>query len=485
MREWVAFAVGAALVGLPARALAGDGGVSDGGMGDGGLADAGDDGGFVSTQTQGTVKLAPCDATATRCESGAFTVDRFEKLKPDFDFDSGWLPSSGPVQVRLVVYMHRRTRVAMTGALQASWPEPVTATPTGTRGTGVLAIDDGVFAQLQGHIHVTIAGQTLDWQGPIPSLPSIDLAATNTTTFDPFAWDDQKPAPSVSAITPLNQLFKVPLVNIPLPLSSGGVELQAQALYQASYVTNRIGFDETADASAIPWVTGASPASRWLITSTPGFDTSLWVHGTVTHGMTVDFIPGLYVELLGQTFTLPLLDIPVQLPSQPEPWDFDPVSLHVPLPRIDAPHEIALGDVPIGQRTPAMVPIASTGEAPLTVDPSDPDPFVTLADAQLVIAPSSSEALEAEVTPAALGPLETTITLASNDPLVPSTVVHVTANAVAPGTPTGAASGCACEAGRSAGAPAGVLLAIAGAGALAARRRARRAVAGAGARSRV
>src|SRR5688500_2980267 len=71
--------------------------------------------------TTGVVQAKQCTELDTKCQRGAFTVSKSERIAADFDFDTGWLPKDAPVQVRLVTYLHGRTRVDMSGTIDATW----------------------------------------------------------------------------------------------------------------------------------------------------------------------------------------------------------------------------------------------------------------------------------------------------------------------------------------------------------------------------
>jgi uncharacterized protein (TIGR03382 family) len=368
-----------------------------------------------------------------QCESAKFTVSHSEKIGADFDFDTDWQPKDAPIQVRLFSYLHGRTRVDMSGALEAKWPDPVRLTPIPTNGTGLLATDDGLVAKAQIRFKVNVAGKDYSWEGDIPGAPKVDFAAISSVHFDPWAWKGGPMGPQTSGKTAELDLYKVPLTDsfIPIPGIEGGFELRGQGQFDAGYVSTLIAFDEIVSKGLIPDVDGTHAFTDVLISSAPSFDTSLFVHGELTRQMKLHFIPALYFTIVGKTFALDLVDIPIPLPAQTKPWDFDPVAVHVPLPRIEAkPNPIDLGSIPLGKKTAILVSLFDTGEAKLVVDATAPDGKLALETAHLDLTAGLSDAVRGSIEPTVAGPIETKIVLASNDPLVPKLEIKVKANVV-------------------------------------------------------
>jgi MYXO-CTERM domain-containing protein len=410
----------------------------------------------AAPETGPKVVAIACPTPADHCEQASFLVTKSEKIKADFDFDTGWLPAGSPVQVRLVAFLHGRTRVDLGGTLDATWPDPIMLAPKGRPATGLLAIDDGFEVKAQGRFHVTVAGKDYDWTGDLPGIPGVDLSTKESVIFDPWAWKGGALVPTVTGKTGTVTLAKVPITSsiIPIPGISGGFDLDGAAEFSASYVTTRLSFDELLAKDSIRDVTSVFATTRVLLSDAPSFDTALTIHGELTHGMKLHFIPGFYFEILGKKFELPLADIPVSLPDATEDWTFDDVPIHVPLPRLEVkPMDVALGELPIGVDTPLLLTVFDTGEARVVLDAKDPKGVVDVTTTHLVIEPGFSDSLRAVVHPSTLGPIDTTIEVRSNDPLAPLKVVHVRGVAVqsvgdagpSADDATSATGGCSCR----------------------------------------
>lgn len=442
-----------------------------------GLASADDAGTDAAPTPSGpVVTAAPCSKLDPRCQRAVIAVSKSEKIDGDFDYDTGWLPKDAAVQVRLLAYLHGRTRVDLAGNLDATWPDPIRLRPDGLPGKGLLAIDDGLVVKAQARFKVTVAGKDYKWEGDIPGAPSIDFASESSVVFDPWAWKGAAGTPSTSGKTKQIELLKVPLTDsfIPIPGIEGGFQLEGQGEFAARYTTLRIAFDELVSKGAIADVDPTKAFTQVLFSSSPSLESTVFIHGELGRKTTLHFLPGFYFTIVGKKFDLDLADIPVDLPESIKPWDFDPVTAHFPLPRIEArPNPIDLGTIPVGAPTSVLVTVFDTGEASLVLDADDPTGVLDVTTKHVEVTGGSTDAVRATLTPKTAGPIETTLVLASNDPSAPKLSIKVKANGAAdvPGDDAGteAAGSCGCRTERTTTSPGLALLAFGLA--LAARRR--------------
>ncbi len=248
-----------------------------------------------------------------------------------------------------------------------------------------------------------------------------------------------------------------------IPGFSGGFELDGAAAFSAWYDTLRIDFDEQNGVSPIPNVDPTHANTRLLLSESPSFDTNAFIHGEVTRQVTLHFIPAFYFSILGSDFSFPIADLPLPLPaSNPEPWDFNPVPIHVPLPEISIPKaNIDVGNIPVNVGTDQYVQITDIGEEVLIGNVDTLAPMAEIDTPQFSVSPQQSAGLKLLLVPTAPGPFDILLHLGSNDPLTPDSFVHITGTA---GTSLiGESGGCGCrEAGVPAkGAPYAMLLACA------------------------
>lgn len=394
------------------------------------------------------VLASMCSAEETQCERADLAVTKLEKGPADFDFDTGWVPANSPIQIRLVVALHDRTEVDLGGTLDSTWPEPITLTPKGTKGQGAITIDDGFEVSAQAKFTVDVGGQTYSWTGDIPYVPNVNLIATATKTFDPWAWQGGDPSlTTVVASTKTQKIAQVPLTQaiINIPGISGGFELDGSADFSAWYDTLSIAFDEVNGVSPIPLVDPMHDATRLLIAPSPSFDTNVFIHGEVTRQITLHFVPAFYFSILGSDFTLPLADLPLPLPaSAPEPWDFDPVAVHVPLPEISIPKaNIDVGTIPLGVGTDEYVQIGDIGEEVLAAKVDTLAPMCEIDTPNLAVTPQQTAGIKLLLVPQQAGPFDILLHVGSNDPLAPDSYVHLTG--IAGSSIVGEPAGCGCR----------------------------------------
>lgn len=412
---------------------------------------------FFASAAAHAAPASMCSITEPTCERAALSVSKSEKAPYDFDFDTGWVPANAPVQVRLVAKLHSRLQVDLEGTLDATWPEPLTLTPRGTKGRGRISLDEGVEVEAQGRFSVTVAGTNYSWTGTIPGIPSVNLLAQGSSTFDPWAWKGQAPAATITADTPTQKVAQISLTDklIPIPGISGGFELDGAVSFSATYDSLRIGFDEPSGPMAVDL---QNPATRLLITRAPAVDTSVFIHGEVVRQATLHFIPGFYFTILGKTFNLPIANIPLALPaSKPEPWEFDRVDVHVPLPQISAVSDVDLGSVPIDAATATFLDVTDLGEERLYLDAESAHPMAFVDTKHATVDPNASAHMRVVITPEKEGKFDVPFFLASNDPLKPLTEVHVRGLAEKKGLPgtnpgVGTPAGCGCVVGAPEGA---------------------------------
>lgn len=116
---------------------------------------------------------AGCDASPP-APSGITFTGQVAPL-PGFSYDTGLQPPSSQAQVELTVSTKGAVTVTAQAAIQGSALVPTPA-------TGNVSLD--LHFLLAGRLKVTSTFKSYD--GPIPNMDNIDIAATGQTTFDPF-----------------------------------------------------------------------------------------------------------------------------------------------------------------------------------------------------------------------------------------------------------------------------------------------------------
>jgi MYXO-CTERM domain-containing protein len=309
-------------------------------------------------------------ASAQECredERGCFESTAAWEFRDDaFDavmLDTGWVPPSGPIQLRFGLVIAGSTAVDQSGTMRYGWPDAMTHVITGIPGTGRLAIDYGVEITARLKFDIEVAGIRYRWEGdiPVPGIPE-DLRMANETMFDPFAF--AAPLPSVSDTTDEVEVFRYDALGgiIPVPGVGGGINVVLVGELEAEYATVRL---VVADAPPILGEGGMT-----LITPPaygPALDSISHPEGTLHYRGQIVIRPSLYLSFAGTRETFPIVEIPVPILDRDADAIFGDETTHVPLPDITTDASIDFGLVSAGVRHERYVTITNEGEMELVV----------------------------------------------------------------------------------------------------------------------
>lgn len=136
----------------------------------------------------GLALLAACSGSAPESTDLAPNEVGFhaeQDLLPGFRYDTGLQPSSGPVQLQLVVSSAGKFSVDAIGVgLEAGASREL----VGKEGSGKLALDGGL--KLEGRLKIDQSGLP-KYDGDIPGLADAAVTFTGATTYDPFLLADR------------------------------------------------------------------------------------------------------------------------------------------------------------------------------------------------------------------------------------------------------------------------------------------------------
>lgn len=363
-----------------------------------------------------------CSASAHRAR--AQDVDfhfREEGIFRDVSFDSGWVPPSSPIQLRIVFFLGGNTEVDMGGTVLTSWPAPITVDVPGRPGTGALRMDYGVELRVMLRFDVTIAGVRYTWTGdiPIPEVPD-DTRMTAEGLFDPWLLPPTMPRP----ITVRDTTEPVPVVRydalgglIPVPGVGGGIAITLQGDLTVGYQSDRIVVGDALPIEMEGGTTVTGPDDHGGTGFGPAKDVVLHPEGTLFYDGVIIAAPTLYLTFAGSRRDYPLAMIPIPVADVSSNVVFDDQTVHVPLPDIRlTPTSVDFGTVAAGMDAEAVVVVANDGEAPLEATLRGvPEPF-HVDRATLSIPPHSEARLAFRYAPVMAGADSAMIFIESNDP---------------------------------------------------------------------
>lgn len=192
---------------------------------------------------------AACTNTAvgegTADVSSGFAVDGEAPLFPGFSYDTGLMPSAGPAQVSF--------KASIGGALRSTARAQIAGGKIeGVKGSGKLALD--LHAKLAGRLKVTSTLKSYD--GEIPGLDGIDIAAIAEAPFEPFLLGDGQAVEAIANV-PEAKLPDIPLGSVP-----GHLELTVKS---GSTVTAKLAGSCLSGADAKVAFTGATTMSGKIL----------------------------------------------------------------------------------------------------------------------------------------------------------------------------------------------------------------------------
>jgi MYXO-CTERM domain-containing protein len=421
-----------------------------------------------------------CPNEPLTCQRGPIAYSRVDALPIEFNFDTGWVPQGSPLQVHLWAAVYANTAVSLRGALVTAWPDAFALTTPGDAGGGSFSYHYGLDVGAQGMVNIEVGGQTYTWVGDLPYIPQIDFQVDASEKFDAWGWPPGVTMTSSTQPVTLAQISIADIIGASIPGIDGGFELDVALDLTSRYQTNRIVI-AAPDGPSVEGgdITGPGDASATSYLGGPSIELDVHPEGSVKYDGTLHLIPAFYVELLGQTWSIPIADIPMGFPITENEWIFDKQRVHVPLPDLVLEvTEINFGEVEVGQKNLEPLPLLNAGEALVgaTVVSEDPENF-EVWDPTLEIEPGAIFDTAIRFVPKRNGDFVTQILIGSNDPDAPVQVVLVRGKGYggpeAAGDPAAAEEGgCACRAAGGADAGgAGLWAAALGLAAFAGRRR--------------
>jgi MYXO-CTERM domain-containing protein len=449
----------------------------------------------ATAHAQYDVLAEPCEAEPHFCAEAPIAFDAVEALPIEFDFDTGWVPPGSPLQVKIAAMLAANTRLSLRGALVSEWPHDDHAgalrlTAPGDPMGGLLGYHYGLVTSAQAKLGVSVGPLNFNWQGNIPYLPQIDFQAQQEIAFDAWGWEPGVVASSSTLPETVAWVDLSSVIGVSIPGLTGGFQLDVAVDLDVSWTNHRIALADADEADSVT-VEGGDIVMADGESYTLGYDgafAEIDVHpsGTVDYGGVLHLIPSIYVSILGQTWSIPIVDIPIPFDAAQLELDFEPRRVHVPLPDLKLPVEVIdFGEVPLGDEGFRSYPLKNEGElvAATTISTSDPAVFPSWEEA-IDIKPDDDSWGTLRFVPTHAGEHTAELVVLSNDPDAPMHVVKLTGVGVANGdllvpfpsegtTTAGliADSGCGCALERRSSGGGGWLLVLGALGLVRRRRR--------------
>jgi len=304
-----------------------------------------------------------------------FTVDK--TLFSPWDLDSGWQPSSGPIQIRILTHAGSGFTVLAPGQARLGWNPERQLWVVGQDNAGSFDMNAGVELEIFLRLRLEIPlGPTYRWEGRVPGAPNFDFRFSATQPFTPFLLEGQSPDfVTVKDAIPPKTLYGLSLEDfIPIPGLGGSLDLRAGGELAATLAGQAVELNPTSrltsDGSSLPWQVPQAP--RWE--GQARYDAQVLFDGSL------HFEPTVRVGIGPLRWQLASLRIPIPLPSQTVSWSSQQVPFAFKLPRLavsleqgaalvlDAEREASVDfeSAALGHSNTRTVRLRNIGEAPLS-----------------------------------------------------------------------------------------------------------------------
>src|SRR5690606_15840509 len=99
-----------------------------------------------------------------------------------------------PLQVHIQSLVAANTKIRLEGSLFTDWlvpeqPGRLVFDAPGTPGGGLLSYHYGFLFLAEAKVQIDVAGVFINWQGPIPYVPQVDIEVLDEVEFDAWGWD--------------------------------------------------------------------------------------------------------------------------------------------------------------------------------------------------------------------------------------------------------------------------------------------------------
>lgn len=367
----------------------------------------------------------PCEQDPYYCQTAPISYEKVDALPIEWSFDTGWVPQNSPLQVHIWAGVYANTRVSLKGAYVTTWeaeqaPTLFLETPGYPNG-GTLAFHYGAELGAQAAVHIQVLGQKFDWVGDLPYIPQFDFQVDGKGQFDAWAFPPGFALSSQTQKQTLAQIGVGDIIGGSIPGIDGGFQLDVAMELTATYSTKQIVMVEVEDKPVAGGpILSQDGFSHMMYSGGPYTEVDVHPEGTVDYDGTLHIIPAFYVELLGQSWSIPVADIPISFPITQTDWVFDPVRVHTPLPDLVLPvKEIDFGKVEVGQKNLEAFDLTNAGEAKLAVAMAGDNDAFELWDTSLEIKAGETVQSAFRFVPKQAGEFKAIVLVSSNDPDAP------------------------------------------------------------------
>ncbi len=348
----------------------------------------------------------------------------FVELWNGSEFDTGWVPSGSPLQVRFQIESSGGAEVEMEGVGHMGWPDGLTVALDPIPETGEIVVDAALEAVTSIQFDVDI----YSWDSEIDRR-GIDVEGE--ASFSPFLLEGDVP----DVVEVIFEGDTNELLNWDFQVFTGvtagiSVDLGPQAITTFTGENWYVDGERIDTVGQEAWVEPLGEAYQNVNTEYVGsWNSSL--------DLVLNPVFEVCVDIIG-CWDLVDMDIPIPLASDDFDQFFPSQTLSFPLPVMgDLPPRHDFGTIEVGQTAVLQLPIENIGALDLEgYSHIEGDAYFSVYPEYFQAGAAQTDGVVVSFTPGAEGDYEGMLVLVSNDPLEPSIEIPLLASAQYPSSGT-------------------------------------------------
>ena len=339
-------------------------------------------------------------------ESSPQDLTIFDQLEffNQLEVDSGWIPSSGLLGIRLQQVADGGAEVRMEGEGQLRWPDDLQFTAFPYEESGYIALNSNLSSIVS--IRFDVAGY--QWEAPISESTT---AFFSEKTFDPYLLAESL---DIEASSTEEQLIEYDYDV--LPGVSVGFSAELRPKSKLTFTGQHWEIDEQIVASS-------EDQATWTPDGSEALEVEAVYSADVASELEIDFIPvfEVCVPLFG-CFDWDVAEFPLTVLENDSIHSFPPINLRFPLPvAVASTEQIDFGEIPVDDLANWELTVDNLGELYLDAElqvVGDSEVFPLFPNSIYAI-PFSQDGVIVSFAPTQAGDFSATLQIISNDPFVP------------------------------------------------------------------
>lgn len=281
------------------------------------------------------VAVSQAALAAPKFEAGpaAVKLNASKQAFQSLGFDTGWAPSSGPIQVRFKGDVGGGITMEAPGTIHLGWSPARQLWPTSLTNSGKFSMNLGVevSAQMKVDVKVPPVGPSYNYEGDIPYAPNFDVRFADLKNFTPYLLSGSTPVTSLlHDDIPAKALASIPLTQaiLPIPGVSGTLDFKLGGVLDATLKGKRLIFP-SGD------ITTSMGVLNWFLPTDARILSSVRYEAELIYKLKLNLQPAVTLHVGPGSWTLASFTLPVDVPQRTETWVTNTQNLSFDLPKLD------------------------------------------------------------------------------------------------------------------------------------------------------